>query len=521
MAQRNQTAAELWNVYRDSSVVSAAVHYSKYTIPSLMADPNIQGAGTLEYDFQSAGALLVNSLSSKVTQALFPPGRPNFRIELDDEVREAAALDGTEESALRESANALEQSSSDRQHLHGGFAKLQRMAKLMIVTGQCLVYRDLNAGRYVVWSLQSFVTRRGPAGELMDCILKQKFRVDELPEEILLSYQANNPGRTEPDTKVDLYTRIHFNKERVATVYHEISGKPVGEEGVYPEHLCPYVVPTWNVVDGEHYARGYVEEYGGDFAKLSLLSEQQGLYELEVLQLLNLVDESGGAVVDDLKSADIGDYLPGKVDTVKGFEKGDPSKMLQIANSLAVTLTRLREAFMYTGQMRQAERVTAAEVHQLARESEATLGGTYSLLAEVWQQPLAYLSMMEVALRGDGSLLEALIADAYRPNVQTGLAALTRAAEAQNIIEAALDLQSVIPVLAALRDAGLNKLDLQKVADIVMESHGVLLSRINKDPEQLRAEAAQEQRAVAQATQDQDALLNNAVGLQDTLTGVL
>jgi len=125
----------------------------------------------------------------------------------------------------------------------------------------------------------------------------------------------------------------------------------------YPEHLCPYVVSAWNVPDGEHYGRGYVEEYSGAFAKLSLLSEQLGLYELESLNVLNLVDESAGAVVDDYKEADTGDYVPGKAGAITAYERGDYNKIVATNNSLQSIVMLLNRAFMFTGQMRDAERV--------------------------------------------------------------------------------------------------------------------------------------------------------------------
>ena len=133
--------------------------------------------------------------------------------------------------------------------------------------------------------------------------------------------------------------------------------------------------------------RGYVEEYAGDFTKLSLMSEQLGLYELESLQLLNVVDEAAGGVIDDYQEADIGDYVPGKVNAVTAYERGDYNKMVAVRNGLNEIAMRLSQAFMYTGNQRDAERVTAEEIRTIAQEAENLLGGTYSILAETLQAP--------------------------------------------------------------------------------------------------------------------------------------
>ena len=356
-------ASQMWSQYRDTLAIRKAEDFAKFTIPSLMVDPlNYQDQSqTLEYDFQSYGSLLVNNATSKLTTALFPPGRPCFVVELDAELKKLAAASGVSESALAAAGTQLANESTARLFRNASLAKLQRVVKLLLVTGNALLYRDAKRAKFLVWSMQSYAMRRDAMGDPKCCVLKQRMQFSDLPLEVQADAEAKRARPKDANAKIDLYTVIEWvqtpDGNRRAKVWQELDGKRVGPESSYPEHLCPWVPVAWNVADGEHMGRGYVEEYAGAFAKLSIVSEQLGLYELESLNMLNVVDEGSGAVVDDYQKAGTGDYVPGKVDGVTSYERGDYNKIVAISNSIEKEVMLLNRAFMYTGQMRDAERV--------------------------------------------------------------------------------------------------------------------------------------------------------------------
>lgn len=476
--------------YQDSSVVRKAEGFAKYTIPSLMADASRYGnAEVFEADFQSVGALLVNNLTAKLASALFPAGRPFHKIKIDKELRAKAVAAGVDESALATGAAEMERLSTEQLFKNAALSRLHRVLKLAIVTGDCLLYRDIDRQKFLVWNLQSYAVRRNTFGEVEEIILRQRVRFDTLPLEIQQVYASDK--RVQQDEIVDLYTEVIYDRQASNRVYVQqtIEDKPVGEVAEYPEHLCPYIVVAWNVPDGEHYGRGYVEEYAGDFTKLSLMSEQLGLYELESLQLLNVVDEAAGGVIDDYQEADIGDYVPGKVNAVTAYERGDYNKMVAVRNGLNEIAMRLSQAFMYTGNQRDAERVTAEEIRTIAQEAENLLGGTYSILAETLQAPLAYLCMYEVALgTEDTDIIYEVVAKQYMPEIVTGIPALTQATETQNLMRATGELSQIIPVLAQLS----LRFDPEKIIEMVMHNNSVALDAISKPPEQIAKEAEQQ-----------------------------
>lgn len=507
----SKTAAQLWTSHRDTAVVKKCKQYAEYTLPGLFVDPMVQKA-SVRHDFQSAAALLVNSLASKLTRALFPPGVPFFKSTISAALRTAAGNSGLSIQELENTLKQSDQQATERLFLNATTAALTQALKLLIVTGNVLLYRDRDAADISIWSLHSFTVRRKSNGKWRTVILKQRFAVDELPEDIRKDYIAKRPGASDNmSQQVDLYTRIEKHPGDVnprVEVTNEIEGYTVGGKSSYPEHLCPWVVATWNLPSGRHYGSGLVEDYTGDFAKLSLMSEQLGLYELESLSILNLVDEAAGSVVDDYEKADTGDFVRGKVNGVTSYERGDYQKINAVNASLMSLLQRLSQAFMYTANTRHAERVTAEEIRNTAQEAEEMLGGVYSLLAEQVQVPLAYLALYEVS----DELLAGLVGKHYRPEILTGIPALTRAILVQNMLAFSQEAVVIVPAMTQL-DPRIDKL---KLLDVLYNAKNIDTRLIFKDPDVLAQEAAAQRNAAIQQ-QDTAQLLSEAGNIQSTV----
>lgn len=511
-----ELASQMWSQYRDTLAIRKAEDFAKFTLPSLMVDPLLytDQSQVIEYDFQSYGALLVNNATSKLTTALFPPGRPCFVVELDPELKKLAEAQGVSESALAAAGTQLANDATTRLFRNASLAKLQRVVKLLLVTGNALVYRDSKRAKFLVWSMQSYVLRRCAMGDPKTCVLKQRMQFDDLPPEIQADAEAKRARPKDGRAKIDLYTVIEWvptQDGKRAKVWQELDGKRVGPESSYPEHLCPWVPVAWNVADGEHMGRGYVEEYAGAFAKLSIVSEQLGLYELESLNMLNVVDEASGAVVADYEKAGTGDYVPGKVEGVTSYERGDYNKIAAVTNSIEREVMLLNRAFMYTGQMRDAERVTVEEVRTIAREAENLMGGNYSVLAENFQGPLAYLMMYEVAQ--DSDFLLGLVQKSYRPKIVTGIPALTQNAEAQSLFKATQEAAAIVPVLKEISP----RFDTEKVLEFIFRANAAPLEALSKDADTIAAEAEQES-AAANASLD---VAQGALAATESIPGVM
>lgn len=287
----------------------------------------------------------------------------------------------------------------------------------------------------------------------------------------------------------------------VVQVTTELDGKHIGEMATYPLNLCPWILPVWNLIDGEQYARGMVEEYAGDFAKLSILSEQLGYYELGSLQVLNLVNPATGSSVDDFANPESGDYITGQAGSITTHESGDYQKMGSVRAAIGEVANRLALAFMYTGNLRDAERITATEIRAQAKEAENTFGGAYSVLAETMQTPIAYLMMAEVS----DEIMSGLIDKSFFPKIITGIPALNRNIEVQNIIAATQLAATAVPALTQLD----NRIDPARLLDVIYSNHAVDTVAIFKTPEQMQQDALQKQQMAMAAQAADPTVLQN------------
>lgn len=506
-----QTAAARWEQLRDTAAIKRAEEFAKMTLPYIMRDPLKGEQADIEHDFQSIGAVLTNNLSAKLVQALFPTGIPFFRSELTDAIKNAAAGEDVDDGVLSAALAQLDRKATARLFMNASLAKLTRVVKLLIITGNALVYRDSAKATMVVWSMQSYSVRRDPTGQWQEIVLKQRFKAGDLDPVYVDSLRAAGKN-IKPETPVDLYTYLTRAKGSVydiCTAVHEIDGVVVGNGGSWPEHLFPYICPTWNLADGDHYGRGHVEDHIGDFAKLSLLSERLGMYEMESLDILNIVNEQAGAVVDDYQDAEMGDYVPGGVNAVSAYERGDYNKITAVNSSLAAVIQRLSMAFMYTGNTRDAERVTAEEIRQTASEAEATLGGVYSLLAEGFQGPLAYICLSEVSVE----ILQGLIDKSHKPTIQTGIPALSRSMAVQNLINAAQVIAGFVPALKQVD----RRFSVTKMVDMVLAAYSVDSSELFQSPEEMAEEAKQLEQQAAQTQAQQQQLVEQAGQVSQTI----
>ena len=152
-----------------------------------------------------------------------------------------------DESALATGAAEMERLSTEQLFKNAALSRLHRVLKLAIVTGDCLLYRDIDRQKFLVWNLQSYAVRRNTFGEVEEIILRQRVRFDTLPLEIQQVYASDK--RVQQDEIVDLYTEVIYDRQVSNRVYVQqtIEDKPVGEVAEYPEHLCPYIVVAWNV----------------------------------------------------------------------------------------------------------------------------------------------------------------------------------------------------------------------------------------------------------------------------------
>ncbi len=489
-----------WDKYRDDTVVQKCLRFALWTLPQLMADLDQSNRGTsmqLERDYQEIGAMLTNNLAAKLAAILIPANVPFIKVEPSAALIKRAEENGTSAAELDSALAKMEMDASKRIFLNASYNQIVQALKYLIVTGNVLIHRDSEVKQTSAYGPNQFSIRRDGRGRMLDCVLREAVAFDGLDPEVRTALRAKNPARISAgsfDISLELYTRIncgYLKGNKVYIVSQEIEGMPVGTPSVYPEHLCPYMAPTWNLLAGEHYGRGLVEDMAGGFAKLSDSSEALALYGISAMKFINLVAPGQGANLDEIQAAETGEYVQGQKDSINIYEAGDGNKIAAMAAIIDATFQNLARAFMYTGQARNSERTTAYELRLQAGEANTVLGGQYSSLAESLQVPLGHLLLTEV----HPGMLEGIISGDIKLDIIAGSAALGRAAGAQSLLAVAQTANAVAGVLLQVDP----RISRSKLMDFLYASESVDSSVFLMDKkEQAEYDAAKQQEAQGQ-----------------------
>lgn len=506
------TYKSLFEKYQDHSVLIKCKQYAHWTIAKLMAELSHRGtADIIERDYQELGALLVNNLTAKLTALLFPANKPFFGIDPSEELVAKAEDQGVTSEELSSQLSRLEMKASQQVFLNSSYHQLNLSVSHLIVTGNTVIFRDSKRKRSVCYGLQSFGIRRTGAGEIADLIVREYESFAGLSREIqtLLVQRAPHKFKMgEYDVNIEVYTRIQRMEKPdgriVYKVSQEIEGMPIGKPGEYPDYLCPWQAPVWSLVAGEHYGRGLVEDYAGGFASISDKSEALALYGIAAMKFINLVAPGSGSSVEDMNAAETGEYVQGTNGAVQVQEAGDGPKIAAMRSEITATFQNLARAFMYEGNVRDAERVTAYELRKQAQEANTALGGQYSALAESFQNPLAHILLAEV----NPGTLEGIINGSIQVNIISGLPALSRGIEVQNILQAAQDAAAIVPPLVQLD----KRVDPNKLLDQIYAGQAVDTTRFHRSKDEQREldEAAKKELNAQQNLATTDSLAEQA-----------
>jgi len=498
-----QTSKALYDKYTDIDLIKRCEKYALWTLPAIFPKDwvrkgNTSGNIPVEHDYQSVGALLVNSAAPKITSLLFPVRQPFFRIKADDatvELFKSAAKEsgGTlDDAGIKAMSSDIEREACEQMFKNASYAQLQQLTAYLLITGNALVHRKDE--KTLVYSLHNYVVKRDGSGTVMCIILREFLAFNSLP--VSIQQRINKTGRYKGDEEVELYTKIERHSNEGKTTYRvtqEIEGEDLGTFAEYPEKLCPYIPVYWKLVNGDSYGRGQVEEFAGDFAKLSDLSKALTFYELEACSIINLVKPGATTDMDSLNTAAVGAYVQGNPQDISKHESGEYQKIAQITNSLTSIFQRLAPIFMYKANVRDAERVTKEEIRQAAEEVDNLMGGVYSAISTQLHEPLAYLGTKEVRPE-----LEAILSkQGFQFSILVGLAALGRSAELNLLTQASQVVSAIVPALKATSQ----RFDAERIIDTVFQSYGLNIADYTYTIEELKQQQKDNQAAMMQQQQ--------------------
>lgn len=423
--------------------------YAKWTIEALCPEDGTETSEQIS-SFVLIGPRLVNTLANKVVESMFPHSRAffavNLSIEAEAKIRQEAGDDALSEAAeqIRKESRFLEKRGMARLDVVKYRPVAVEAAQHIIVTGNACIRRMDDESR-VVYGIKDFGVRRRINGDPYEAILKDSVMLSELDEglQALVRVKKNtNEGKstTTEDFDCDLLTKFFWNKKKkVWEETQEVEGVAVKNGDVLASYNpvdFPLIFPVWTLARGQHYARGLVEEYAKTFHNLDRTTESLfDIFEIAA-DIKFLVRPDSVLDIVTLNNSKRGSYHQGNKEdiTVPELDKrSDVQIMLQAAEKME---RELAAAFLLTsGGIRDAERVTAFEVREIALELETAFGGLYSKLALAWQRREAEWVIAKIGFpKMKGYELFSVV-------ITTGMESLSKEGELQNFREAMADLQ--------------------------------------------------------------------------------
>jgi hypothetical protein len=472
LADQYQSLEGYRTTYIDRAEAAAEI-----TIPHLFPRRGTTSGTDFITPYQSIGASGVNGLASKLLLALLPPNAPFFRLLIDDVKAAQEGLDGATRQELDKALANVErevlkdiESSGFRNTLYGALRQL-------VLTGNTLIYIQDEGTR--VFKLSDYVIERDPIGQPLRIITKESVGIDTVGEDIRLKAQEKDSGARE----VTLHTIAELKGNKWVT-YQELNDEEVeGSRGSYKKSELPYLALRWSKIDGEHYGRGYIEEYIGDLNSAEGLSKAILEGAAAAARVLFMIEPNSNTNIRDLAQTENGGFCYGKADSVQALQVGkqaDMSVAMQVLNGLK---DKLSQAFLSgASSVRNAERVTAQEIRMITQELESTLGGLYSILATDLQLPLVNIKLAKLKKEGKiGDLPKEIV----KPAIVTGMDALGRGNDLQKLEE------FIGGAIQQFGEAAIQYINVGEYMSRKAKSLGIDEEGLVKDPDQIAEEENQ------------------------------
>ena len=402
--------------------LDTAVECSKLTLPYLIQDDlsSHPTHETLNVPWQSVGSKCVVTLAAKLMLGTLPPQTSFFKLQVrDDKLGEEIPAEARAELDL--SFSKMERmvmdyiaASNDRVVIHQAF-------KHLIVGGNALLYMGKDGIKN--YPLNRYVVNRDGNGNVLEIVTKELVNKDVLGFDV----NTETPNSVVDASKsvsdeVEVYTYVKLDNGR--RVWHqEVQDKIIpNTRSSAPKNASPWLVLTFNSVDGEQYGRGRVEEFLGDLKSLEGLSQALVEGSAAAAKVVFLVSPSSTTKPATIAKAGNGAIVQGRAEDVQVVQVGKTADFSTAASMAQNIEKRLLEAFLVMN-IRNAERVTAEEVRLTQLELEQSLGGIFSLITTQFLIP--YLNRNLLVLQRNNEIPR-LPKDVVRPTIVAGINALGR-----------------------------------------------------------------------------------------------
>jgi hypothetical protein len=437
----NQSAASRYaRLASDRTIfLDTARDCAELSLPYLLTRTGVVNGQKLTTPWQSIGAKGVNVMASKLMLSLFPVNTTFFKLQINDgKLASDPNLDAKIRSEIDLSLSKMERvvmqhiaESQDRVILH-------QAMKHLIVTGNVLVYMGSKGVK--LYPLDRFVVVRDGEGQPTEIVTVESINRQFLPKEFQKPNQAVNRVDDNTSTpsvdvtvgedEVAVYTwaklqdgQWRWRQEADDMIIPDSMGKA-------PKNTTPWLPLRFNVVDGEDYGRGRIEEYLGDLKSLEGLMQAMVEGSAAAAKVVFLVAPSATVKPSTLAKAGNGAIIQGRAEDVTAVQVQKQADFASAFQMITQLVQRLSEAFLVLS-VRQSERTTAEEIRATQQELNEQLGGIYGNLTSELLRP--YLQRKLFLLQRAGELPK-LPKGVVFPTVIAGLDGIGRGQDRESLM---------------------------------------------------------------------------------------
>jgi hypothetical protein len=412
---------------------------ARLSLPYLLTPTGVINGQKLPTPWQSIGAKGANVMASKLMLSLFPVTATFFKLQINDgKLASDPNLDARIKSEIDLSLSKMERvimqhiaESQDRIILH-------QAMKHLIVTGNVLVY--MGSSGVKLYPLDRYVVVRDGEGQPTEIVTVESINRQFLPEKFQKPKSSIN--RVDDNTATPAIDVTVGQDE--AAVYtwaklmdgqwrwrQEVDGEIIEDSyGKSPKNTTPWLPLRFNIVDGEDYGRGRIEEYLGDLKSLEGLMQAMVEGSAAAAKVVFLVSPSATVKPSTLAKAGNGAIIQGRPEDVSVVQVAKQADFATAYQMITQLTQRLSEAFLILT-VRQSERTTAEEVRATQQELNEQLGGIYGNLTTELLRP--YLQRKLFTLQRSGTLPK-LPKGVVFPTVIAGIEGIGRGQDRESLM---------------------------------------------------------------------------------------
>ena len=488
-----------------ATFLDRAVDCARLTLPYVVhQDDGTNIHRPLPTPWQSVGAKSVVTLSAKLMLALLPPQTTFFKLQVrDDKLGEEIPPEARSELDL--SFSKIERMVMDYINASSDRIVIHQAIKHLIIAGNSLIFMGKDGLKH--FPFNRFVVNRDGNGNVLEILTKELINRDVLgfkPEKDMTDSAKFNG--TEGDD-VEVYTYVRLDEKSGRWKWHQEAYDKVipGTQSTAPKNASPWLPLRFNVVDGEDYGRGRVEEFLGDLRALEALSQALVEGSAVASKVIFLVSPSSTTKPTTLAQAGNGAIVQGRPEDVGVVQVGKTADFATASQMAQALERRISDAFLVL-QVRQSERTTAEEVRLTQLELEQSLGGLFSLLTVEFLIP--YLDRTLLVLQRSNQLPK-LPKDLVRPQIVAGVNALGRGQDRESLVT------FIGTIAQALGPEALMKyINTSEAIKRLATAQGIDTLNLVKSEQQLQEESQQAmQNEMGQSMMDQAGQFANAPAL--------